>query len=86
MTEKKMSEENLQEERYCLAAARVKEIKLETAVVEPFRDFFASTAVFLEKILDLKEKIAQGKYKELSLEELRQKNGELYEDILPAHY
>lgn len=86
MTEKKMSEENLQEERYCLAAERVKEIKLETAVVEPFRDFFASTAVFLEKILDLKEKIAQGKYKELSLEELRQKNGELYEDILPAHY
>ena len=52
MTEKKMSEENLQEERYCLAAERVKEIKLETAVVEPFRDFFASTAVFLEKILD----------------------------------
>ena len=86
MTDKRMPVEDLQEERYCLAAERVREIKLEKVVPEPFLDFFAVTAAFLENILDLKEEIEQGNYEQLSLEELRERNRKLYEDILPEHY
>lgn len=86
MTDKKKDVEDIQTERYCLAAERVKEIKLEKVVQEPFQDFFVKSAVFLEKILDLKEEIAQGRYKQLSLEKVRERNRELYEDILPARY
>lgn len=86
MTDKKIDVEDIQAERYCLAAERVKEIKLEKVVQEPFLDFFVNSAAFLEKILDLKEEIAQGKYEQLSLDELRKKNRELYEDILPQQY
>ena len=86
MTDKNIPVEDILEERYCLAAERVKELTQEKDVPEPFRSFFAEMAEFLEKILNLKEEIAEGKYQQFSLEELRKKNKELYEDILPQQY
>ena len=51
MTDKNIPVEDILEERYCLAAERVKELTQEKDVPEPFRSFFAEMAEFLEKIL-----------------------------------
>lgn len=69
-------------ERYELAKARTKEIKTEDTVIAPYRDFFQKSAAFLEKSIG----IMDGEKEEKSLEELKQQNYELYEDILPENY
>ena len=78
--------DELLKERYQLAKARVQEIVEEKAVQEPYLDFFAKTAAFLEKttqVMGLKE---SGKLEKLSLEEQKDLNHTLYQDILPEHY
>lgn len=78
--------DELREERYALAAHRIKEIVQEENVPEPFGDFFRRTAGFLSQITDLQDEISLGGCKEYSLEEHREKNRKLYEDILPENY
>lgn len=78
--------DELREERYALAACRIKEIVQEENAPEPFWEFFERTAGFLGQIADLREEIAQGSGQRYSLEELRKKNRKLYEDILPENY
>lgn len=78
--------DELREERYALAACRIKEIVQEENTPEPFRNFFKRTAEFLVQVVDLREEIAQGICRRYSLEELREKNRKLYEDILPENY
>lgn len=69
-------------ERYHLAKDRVMEIADENQIAEPFGDFFRKTAEFLT----LAVKVMDSKQEGLSLEELKQQNYELYQDILPQHY
>lgn len=78
--------EELQQERYELAVSRIREIKNENNVPEVFQEFFRRTADFLEKMIDLNEKIKGGYLKTASLEELRRVNRECYQDILPEQY
>lgn len=78
-------------ERYELAAERVRGIKWETngggyVVPEQMRDYFAKVSSYLVQMMDTYEEIDTGSFYELSLEELQQRNRELYQDILPENY
>lgn len=82
-----MKEENDDtRERYELALERIRSIKTEDSVKEPYRDYFKTVAAFIDKValyLNLVEEDSLGK---LTLEELAEKNHDLYEDILPDNY
>lgn len=78
-------------ERYELAAERVRGIKWETngggcVVPEQMRDYFAKVSSYLVQMMDTYEAVDTGGFYELSLEELQQRNRELYQDILPENY
>ncbi len=76
----------MKEERYELAAGRIREIKEEHTVDEMFQDYFQKMADFVIMIDELKEALADGSYKDAELEVLRSWNQRLYEDILPNQY
>lgn len=69
-------------ERLELAGGRIKEIKEEKEVKEPYLDFFVRTAEFLSLTLD----VLEGFQRDASIEELRAQNRMLYADILPENY
>lgn len=69
-------------ERYSLARNRVLEIVSEAEICDPYLDFFRSMAGFLKQTIAVMEQEIQ----DLSLEELREQNRKLYEDILPENY
>lgn len=78
-------------ERYELAAERVRGIKWEAngggcVVPEQMRDYFAKVSSYLVQMMDTYEAVDTGSFYELSLEELQQRNRELYQDILPENY
>ena len=73
-------------ERFELAAGRIIEIAKEPCVQEPFGDYFQKTAAFLQEMTALYDEIAEGRYREYSLDVLRQKNRDMYRDILPENY
>ncbi len=77
------------EERFLLAQERIKEIRNEeenAAMPENFRKYFHKTADFLVLMTDTYRFVADGKIYQASLEELKEKNNRLYEDILPENY
>ena len=83
-------------ERYALAKERVSEIKEEKAVPEPYLDFFQKTAAFLTKNVEVMDGVVLPGAKEeprkltgaadLSMDEWKKLNQDLYEDILPENY
>lgn len=76
----------LETERYKLAMERMREIPDESICEEPFRTYFqrmASFAVMMDQTWALVE---SGGLRELTLQQLREHNRALYEDILPEHY
>lgn len=83
-------------ERYALAKERVSEIKEEKAVPAPYLDFFQKTAAFLTKNVEVMDGVIFLGAKEeprkltgatdLSMEEWKKLNQDLYEDILPENY
>ncbi len=75
-----------EEERYDLAIGRIREIKDEQTVAEVFQDYFRNAAGFILLIDDVRTRLADGSYAQLSLEELQEINHQLYADILPDHY
>ncbi len=74
------------EERFLLAQERICEIKEEHSLPENFQDYFEKTADFIMLAADTYKYVAEGKLYLASLEELKKRNYELYEDILPEHY
>lgn len=88
----KAKEEKIRyQERYELAAERVREIDRETnggecTVPDQMRDYFAKVSSYLVLMMDTYEEIDTGTFYELSLEQLQQRNRELYRDILPENY
>ena len=88
------------EERFLLAEERIHEIKKETSgdlnmeegaekgavMPENFRQYFHTMADFLIFMADTYRYVANGKLYLASLEELQEKNHELYRDILPENY
>ena len=81
-----MSVDELAKERYDLAVERIREIREEKTVAEPYLEFFTKTAGFLEEMIRLRDRVEAGEMKKLSLEELRRENTQCYQDILPENY
>lgn len=78
--------EELLAERYQLSIERIREIKDEKLVREPYRDFFEKEAVFLELMDEILGIVQSGEWDQLSLEEQRRLNKQAYEDLLPENY
>lgn len=88
------------EERFLLAEERIREIERETsgdgnreaeeekcaAMPAAFREYFHAMADFLILMADTYRYVADGRLYLASLEELRKRNYELYQDILPENY
>ena len=74
------------EERFLLAKDRIKEIKGETGLRPEFQEFFVKTAGFLELIMENYAFIMDGGLEKSPVEELKERNYRLYEDILPENY
>lgn len=68
-------------ERYELAKGRTAQIVTEEAA-EPFRDFFQKTAAFLVKTIEVMDE----QECDLTLEQLKERNRGLYQDILEENY
>jgi leucyl aminopeptidase (aminopeptidase T) len=73
-------------ERYKLAAERIEQIPKEESVRLPFRIYFQKVSQFLLMLLTLECEIEKGDYEKRSMEELKEWNRRLYEDILPGNY
>ena len=71
---------------YELAIERIENIKGENTVSEKYRDYFRTLADFALLVDKLKEKIENGEYYKLSIEELECWNTHLYDDVLGEHY
>lgn len=88
------------EERFLLAEERIREIKDEINLMseqsiesdgkrelpEAFRQYFGKMTDFLLLMTDTYRYVAEGKLYQASLDELKEKNHKLYEDILPENY
>lgn len=84
---KLLEQENSEvEERLLLYRQRIRNIRTEENTAEPFRQYFVKTAGFIEKMYELSELIKSGKDKSYSLEQLKQLNASLYEDIAGEAY
>lgn len=81
-----MKEGTLIEERFALAADRVREMKEEKALPEQFTDYFNTTAAFACLLTEEYGYIEKKGLLTASLEELQRHNRSLYEDILPERY
>ena len=79
--------DELLKERLELACGRVEEVARERSAAEPFGEYFRQMAGFLLEMITLREEL-QRKTEEngRTLEELRERNHRLYQDILPEHY
>lgn len=84
-----MEEKELLQERLELALDRIREIPgddWQGEGLQPWREYFTVVAKFLLLIEDNRKFLEQGGLKTAALEELQQRNHELYEDILPENY
>lgn len=76
----------MMEERYQLSIDRIKEIRTEEVVTEPFGAYFRSVAQFLLQMNEIHCHVRDGKVSEDTREELQRRNRELYQDIIPGAY
>lgn len=84
---KLFAEENeMAKERLELSLERIKEIHTEETVKEPFLDYFHKVSGFLLLIKEVMELVEKDELKALSLEELKDLNHRLYEDIVEENY
>lgn len=74
------------EERGQLARERILQIPGEMQAPEPYRDFFIRTARFLQQVFGILDIKKSGQWAGMTLEERKDWNHVLYEDILPEHY
>lgn len=84
-----MEERELLLERLELALDRIRKIPGEDwqgEDLQPWKEYFATVAKFLLLIEENRQFLEQGGLETASLEELKQRNHALYEDILPGQY
>lgn len=74
------------EERLFLYRERIRAISAENSVAEPFLEYFVKTADFIEKMYELSEMIKSERDRSYSIEQLKQLNASLYEDIAGDAY
>jgi len=73
-------------ERYELIAERIRDIARGTELKEPVNGYFAKTAELFSVIFDVMDICLKGELQDLDLEQLKQINQKLYEDIIPDNY
>ncbi|QHQ61165.1 aminopeptidase [Anaerocolumna sedimenticola] len=73
-------------ERYELSMERIGTILNEQVMKEPVRDYFNKTAEFILKIKELVTLVETDKLSQMTLEDLKKLNNELYEDVIPENY
>lgn len=81
-----LEEKEMYMERLQLALERIAEIPKEQEVEPAFQAYFAKVAEFLLQIEDTRKFLEQGGLEKSSLEELMERNHQLYEDIMPQNY
>lgn len=74
------------DERYELAAGRIRDMRTEETVEPPFREYFQKMADFVGMIDEVRMKLTDGIFREMGLGELAEWNRRLYQDILPGAY
>ena len=77
-----MKENSEYMEKYELAKVRICGIVNEESVPESYRDFFKTTAEFILYLCKILQMSEFDKNRELSLEELKEQNYNLYKDIM----
>lgn len=73
-------------ERYNLSIGRIREIRTEQSVCEPFRAYFAKVAEFIVLLDETYKSVANGRLRAMNLNELKEMNRRLYEDVLEENY
>lgn len=73
-------------ERYEIAISRIREIINEDTVSEPFKSFFCKASEFICKIDDLNSIIKSGEINDFSLDQLKELNKSLFEEIYSENY
>ena len=73
-------------ERYEIATPRIREIINEDTVSEPFKSFFCKASEFICKIDDLNSIIKSGEINDFSLDQLKELNKSLFEEIYSENY
>ena len=73
-------------ERYILAIERILQIPDEKTVEEPFLSYFHRVAKFIAYVHEVFEREKEGTLRKMTLEELKEQQRSLYEDILPQNY
>lgn len=73
-------------ERYEIATSRIREIINEDTVSEPFKSFFCKASEFICKIDDLNSIIKSGEINDFSLDQLKELNKSLFEEIYGENY
>lgn len=73
-------------ERYSLSMERIREIKTDETVGEPFLKYFRKVASFIEQMEELTCNVEEDAYRKWDFEQCLSYNHMLYEDILPERY
>ncbi len=81
-----LEENQMTMERFALSIERIEEIHREEVVKQPYLDYFKKLSAFLLLIKKVVKLSSEDTLKNLSLEELKQLNHSLYEDILEDNY
>ena len=76
----------MMKERFLLALERIREIKEEKRLEGAFQAYFEQVSSFLLALEQEKKRLEEGKLNLLGLEELKEQNRAIYEDILPGNY
>lgn len=84
--EHEMWEPNGIRERYELSMERVRAMGTETSVAAPFYDYFQTMAAFIGQMEELTKAIGRDAFATASLEELKEHNARLYEDVAGEAY
>lgn len=74
------------EERYELALERIRTIQSEETVKEHYRRYFRQMAEFVLMLDELRHELLDGRYQKLGMDELKEWNRRLYQDVLPEQY
>jgi leucyl aminopeptidase (aminopeptidase T) len=73
-------------ERFPLSIERIRAIKEEQVIKEPFCSYFSKVADFILATVSLQQLVATGEFKKLPLNQLKEWNQRLFDDILPQQY
>lgn len=73
-------------ERYDLTLERLRNILHENTTAERYRLYFQSMAEFLLHLADIREKVENRVWEQISPEELKSENEMLYQDLIPENY